>query len=99
MELLNVNNSLLDLVYGEQNHNWTDIEENGTRNIGAEPPLISGLLNDAKSRSVIFENDHGSGSNDSFVSPQSVAEDLFDVDVASSSDSLLHSSPLLSQRA
>jgi hypothetical protein len=99
MELLNVNNSLSDLVYGEQNHNWTDIEENGTRNIGAGPPLISGLLNDAKSQSVIFENDHESASNDSFVSPQSVAEDLFDVDVASSSDSLLHSSPLLSQRA
>lgn len=98
MELLNVNNSLSDLMYGQHEHNWTGIEENGTRSVGAGP-LRSGLRNDAASRSIVFENDHESVSDDSFVSAPSVAEDLFDVDVASSSDSLLHSSPVLSQRA
>lgn len=98
LELLNVNSSLSDLMYGEHEHNWTGIEENGTRNIGAGPSLRSGLMNDAAGLSI-FENDHESVSDDSFVSAPSVAEDLFDVDVASSSDSLLQSSPLLSQRA
>lgn len=98
MELLNVNSSLSDLMYGEHEHNWTGIEENGTRNIGAGTPLRSGLMNDATNRSI-FENDHDSVSDDSFVSAPSMAEDLFDVDVASSSDSLLQSSPQLGQRA
>lgn len=97
MELLNANNGLSDLMYGEHEHNWTGIEENGTRNIGAGS-LRSGLRNDVANRSIVFENDHESASDDSFVSAPSVAEDLFDVDVASSSDSLLHSSPVLSQR-
>lgn len=98
MELLNVNSSLSDLMYGEHEHNWTGIEENVTRNIGVGTPLRSGLMNDAANRSI-FENDPESASDDSFVSAPSVAEDLFDVDVASSSDSLLQSSPKLGQRA
>jgi hypothetical protein len=71
-------------MYGEHEHNWTGIKENGTRNIGAGPSLRSGLMNDATGLSI-FENDHESASDDSCVSAPSVDEDLFDVDVASSS--------------
>ncbi|KAH9314209.1 hypothetical protein KI387_022836 [Taxus chinensis] len=100
--LPNVNRSLSDLIYEDgHEHVWIGTEENDATEVRAGPSssLRSNFMNDTAGQPIILENDNGSTSDDSFATVSSMAGDLFDVDPASTSDSVLGFGPLLNQRS
>ncbi|GLJ14106.1 hypothetical protein SUGI_0226220 [Cryptomeria japonica] len=100
-ESRNVNRRLSDLIYEDDQQVWIGKVENGSTELGVGPTssLASSFVNDAPCPSIISETDHENTSDDSFATVSSMAGDLFDVDAGSSSDSLLHYSPLTNERS